>query len=129
MGFLEEAIRKIEASQPKEQNAVWGVGEQLKDILRDEPQLAELVCQDLDNPEMKLEMCEALIEAKADEKHKKSGAGSVCITPKEAEAIIRKFYGLNDKRAGTPECRKSKADDEADTENAGKKVLRLEDFF
>lgn len=129
MKYLEEAIRKIEASQPKEQNAVWCVGEQLKDILREDPQLAELVCQDLDNPEMKLEMCEALIKARADELHKKSGAGSVCITPKEAETIIRKFYGLEDRKAGTAEHQKSKADGEADTENAGKKVLRLEDFF
>ncbi len=127
MEYLEEAIRKIEASQPKEQNAVWCVGEQLKDILREDPQLAELVCQDLDNPEMKLEMCEALIKARANELHKKNKGSCSCVTGREAEEIIRKFYGLE--KAGTPERRKSKADDEADTENAGKKVLRLEDFF
>ncbi len=127
MKFLEEAIAKIEAAQPKEHTAVWCVGEQLKDILRAEPQFAELVCQDLDNPEMKLEMCEALIKARADELHKKNEGSCSCVTGREAEEIIRKFYGLG--KAGTPEHRKSKADDEADTENAGKKVLRLEDFF
>lgn len=34
MDYLSEAIAKIEAQQPKEQNAVWMVGEQLKEFDR-----------------------------------------------------------------------------------------------
>ena len=88
-----EAVKKIEAQQPKTPDAVWGVGEQLKDILRGEPGLAEIVCQDLDNKALSLAECERKIKALADKKRKK-GASVVCVTPMEAEEVIRAFYGL-----------------------------------
>ncbi|MBQ2633088.1 MAG: hypothetical protein IJF88_00690 [Oscillospiraceae bacterium] len=93
MDFLGEAVKKIEAQQPKTPDAVWGVGEQLKDILRGEPGLAEIVCQDLDNKALSLAECERKIKALADKKRKK-GASVVCVTPMEAEEVIRAFYGL-----------------------------------
>ena len=43
---------KIQSQQGKVQNAVWMVGEQLKDICRKEPHCAEIVMQDLENPDM-----------------------------------------------------------------------------
>lgn len=86
-----EAIEKIEAQQPKERTAVWMVGEQLKDMLRAEPELAELIAQDLEREELSLKKCEAEIRKFADS-HK---TGSfACVTPVEAERIIREFYGL-----------------------------------
>ena len=94
MGILEDAIQKIEAQQPKEHTTVWGVGEQLKEMLRAEPHLAELVAQDLENKSMSIAECEKKIKARADEIHKSARGGGVCVTPMEAEEIIRKFYGL-----------------------------------
>ena len=52
--ILKRAMAKIEKQQPKERTAVWMVGEQLKDILRREPHLAELVEQDLEQEALSL---------------------------------------------------------------------------
>lgn len=111
---LQSALDKITAQQPKERTPVWMVGEQLKDILRSESHLAELVEQDLDVKEMSLAACEKKIKAYADEH--KTGNFS-CVTPVEAERIIREFYGLPAK--GDP----------AGPEPAGDNLIRLEDFF
>lgn len=89
--FLEAAIAAIEAQQPKERTDVWMAGEQLKDMLRDEPRYAELIVQDLGNKELSLAKCAGQIKAYAD-KHR---TGSfACVIPSEAERIIREFYGL-----------------------------------
>lgn len=65
---------KIDAQmQGKEYTPVWGVGQQLKDILR------------------------------ADAIHKEKGLKGVCIPPQEAEKIIREFYGLPEIGAAAPE--------------------------
>ena len=84
-------FEKIAAQQGKERTAVWMLGEQLKDICRHEPKSAELVMQDLDNPEMSLANCEKKIKAFAD-KHRTGNFA--CVIPAEAERIIREFYGL-----------------------------------
>lgn len=109
---LSVALDKITAQQPKERTPVWMVGEQLKDILRAEPHLAELVAQDLDVKEMSLAECEKKIKAFADA-HKTGGFS--CVIPSEAERIIREFYGLP--------LRGESA------EPAGDNLIRLEDFF
>lgn len=89
--FFEEANRAITALQGKERSPAWMVGEQLKDMIRDRPDWAELIVKDLQVKEMSLTECEKKIKAHAD-KHK---TGSfACVTPAEAEEIIRKFYGL-----------------------------------
>lgn len=111
--MIEEAIAKITAQQPKERTAVWMVGEQLKDILRGEPHLAELVLQDLEVESMSLAKCEAQIKAYAD-RHK-TGSFS-CVTPDEGERIIRGFYGLT---AGEEELPAAQ----------GGKILNLADFL
>lgn len=87
----------IEAQQKgKENTAPWMVGEQLKDICRNDPHCAEIVAQDLGTPAMALAECEKKIKAKADEIQKKSKGKCVCIPPNVAEQIIREFYGLPD---------------------------------
>ena len=106
------ALEKISAQQPKERTPVWMVGEQLKDILRAEPSLAELVAQDLDVKEMSIAECEKKIKAFADQH--KTGSFS-CVIPSEAERIIREFYGLPT-REEVPESSESR-------------VFGLEDFF
>ena len=87
------AIEMIEQQQSKLQDTepAWMVGEQLKDICRQDPGCAELVEKDLSVKGMGLVDCEKQIKAWAD-KHKKKGC--CCVSPKVAESIIRKFYGL-----------------------------------
>ena len=86
-----DVFEKIKAQQGKERTAVWMVGEQLADMIRREPDLADIVDKDLDVPEMSLTECEKKIKAFAD-KHKTGHFA--CVTPIEAERIIREFYGL-----------------------------------
>ena len=111
MSMLETALEKVTAQQPQERTAVWMVGEQLKDILRAEPHLAEMVSQDLEVKELSLAACEKKIKAYAD-KHKAGGFS--CVIPSEAERIIREFYGL-------PALGEAPA--------PASNVLHLEDFF
>lgn len=91
MNELEKAIELIEKQQPKRRDAVWMVGEQLKDILRGEPDKAELVKNDLEHGGMSLTACEKEIAVRA----KKNSTGNVgVVTPIEAEECIRKYFGL-----------------------------------
>lgn len=84
---------KITALQGEKRSPAWMVGEQLKDIIRNDTRAQEIVSQDLDVAEMSLAKCEEKIKAYAD-KHR---TGSfACVTPLEAEKIIREFYGLSE---------------------------------
>ena len=91
--MVEEAIRKLREQQHKvkEHSAPWMVAEQLMDLCRRESASAELIAQDLDNPEMGIVQAEKKIKAFAD--GHKTGSFS-CVTPSEAESILREFYGL-----------------------------------
>ena len=84
--MLEEQQSKVQARSPQ-----WMVGEQLKDICRQEPQSAELIAQDLENPAMSIRSAEKKIKAYAD--GHKTGSFA-CVTPAEADRILREFYGL-----------------------------------
>lgn len=86
IAMLEEQQAKVPARSPQ-----WMVGEQLKDICRHEPHCAELIAQDLENPAMSITEAEKKIKAFAD--GHKTGAFS-CVSPMEAENILREFYGL-----------------------------------
>lgn len=89
-------FEKIEAQQAKEAGRTDAsmVGEQLKDICRAEPRSAELIEKDLDVKEMSLKAAAAKIKAFAD-KHKTGNFA--CVTPAEAEGILRDFYGLGER--------------------------------
>ena len=115
MTNLNAAIRKIEQQQPKERTAVWMVGEQLKDLLRREPQWAGMVAQDLDNEAQTLAAVEKKIKAFAD-KHKSNGFA--CVLPHEAEKIIREVYGIPEAGETVPQ----------EAPKAGN-IVSLEDFF
>ena len=91
-------FEKISAQQGAERTAVWMAGEQLKDIIRNDARAQEIVSQDLDGTEMSLAECEKRIKAYAD-KHKTGNFA--CVTPVEAENIIREFYGI-EKRSEAP---------------------------
>ena len=89
----EQAIQAIEAQQAKmkERSPQWMVGEQLKDICQREPRSAELIVHDLENESMSITEAEKKIKAYAD-KHKTGNFS--CVTPAEADSILREFYGL-----------------------------------
>lgn len=78
----------------KEDQPEFTVGEQLLAMASQQPELAELLVQDLDVLEMNLTAAAAKIKEYADEKHKKSGGKCVCVTPTEAETVLREFYHL-----------------------------------
>ena len=91
--MTERAIELLREQQSKvsERSAPWMVAEQLMDICRHEPACAEILAQDLENVGMSITEAEKKIKAFAD-KHK---TGSfACVTPTEAENILREFYGL-----------------------------------
>lgn len=93
MTDLEKAIEAIEKQQGKIKkfSMAHTVGEQLKDILRDQPTAAGIVLQDLANAGMEITDCEKKIAAYAREHREGSGG---CCPPQEADRIIREFYGI-----------------------------------
>lgn len=115
----QKAIEVIEAQQAKVQDRSpqWMVGEQLKDICRVEPHSAELIAQDLENEAMSIVEAEKKLKAFAD--GHKTGSFS-CVTPPEADRILREFYGLTAAGESAPDPVPGQP---------GGNVLRLEDFF
>ena len=86
-------FEKIEAQQAGRENTdVWMVGEQLKDIIRQDVSAQEIVDKDLDVKGMTLTNAAAKIKAWADKQPRKGNC--VCVPPNVAEKIIREFYGL-----------------------------------
>lgn len=112
------AIAKLREQQAKvkERSPQWMVAEQLIGICRNEPKSAELIAHDLDVKEMSITEAEKRIKAFAD--NHKTG-NFACVTPDEADRILREFYGL-------PKPEKTVA---ADPEQRGGKVLDLMDFL
>lgn len=119
----ERALELIRAQQKKagEGSTVWCAGEQLAEITMAEPESAELLARDLELPEMSIEKAEGKIRAYADKNRK--GAKSFGVSPRIADGILRKFYGLQAQRtvlcAGNREPSPVQDDDE----------IRLEAFF
>lgn len=99
--MVEEAIRTLreQQSKVKERSGPWMVAEQLMDLCRREPKSAELIAQDLHNPEMGIVQAEKKIKAFADAHKTGNFAG---VTGMEAEEILRKFYGLPDPQTDKP---------------------------
>ena len=111
-----DVFEKIETQRRgREGTDVWMVGQQLIDICRADKNCAELVAQDLENPEMGLHTAAQQIKAYADKQPRKGNC--VCVPPDVAEGIIRKFYGL-------PEVGEAPAE-----ESKKAKILSLEDFL
>ena len=118
------AIEKIEAQQKKMGHGTpaWMVGEQLKDMIRMDERCEDLLNKDLDVKEMSLEKAAAKIKAFADG-HKTGNFA--CVTPMQADKILREFYGLP---GGTPSV------SSADTSPNGggkkeQKIVCLADFL
>lgn len=93
---IKELREKIRAQQGPEGTDVWMIGEQLLDIAAREPASAALIEKDLEVAAMSLPEAAKAMKAFADEKKQKVKGNCVCVTPKEADGVLRKFYGLPD---------------------------------
>lgn len=121
---MDKAIAAIGAQQAKvkARSAPWMVGEQLKDMIRREPGIGELIAQDLTAGGMSLEKAEAKIREFAG-RHKVGNFA--CVTPVEAEGILREYFGLP--KAGDPH--QSPAATASPRGSQGEGVIDLADFF
>lgn len=121
---MDKAMEAIGAQQAKvkARSAPWMVGEQLKDMIRREPGIGELIAQDLTSGGMSLEKAEAKIKAFAD-KHRTGNFA--CVTPAEAEGILREYFGLP--KAGDDLSTASRSP--SPEGEAGTGVIDLADFF
>ena len=90
---VELAIQKLREQQSKvqERGPQWMVAEQLMDLCRAEPACAEIIAQDLEVDAMSITEAEQKLKAFAD--GHKTGSFA-CVTPAEADRILREFYGL-----------------------------------
>lgn len=87
-------ILRQQQAQQKEGTPAWCVAEQLIELCEREPASAELLAHDLENDSMSIVEAEKKIKALADECKKKVGGSCVAISPREAEQVLREFYGL-----------------------------------
>lgn len=118
MSSAERAVALLERQQSEVQvrSPQWMVGEQLKDICRHEPQCAELIAQDIENPKMSITEAEKKLKDFADN-HKHKAGTFFCVSPEESDRILREFYGLPNPNG------------EEETQSSGAKVLNLADFL
>lgn len=127
--MLDKAIAAIEEQQAKvkARSPQWMVGEQLKDICRREPKSAELIAQDLTVKEMSITEAEKKIKAFAD---KNKIGNFACVTPIEADKILREFYGLPDPFAdgGLPDRGEESQEDERRNKSE-RKIIDLGAFL
>ncbi len=95
MGKAIEMIRQQQKGL-KPTDAAYMIGMQLIDMIRKDSRIEPIMEEDLQNEKMGLEACSAALKVRADEIHKTVKGSCVCITPDEAEKVIRRFYGLPD---------------------------------
>ena len=91
--MMEDAISKLQEQQSRFQarSPQWMVAQQLMDLVRAEPQCAQLLARDLEVEAMSIAEAEKKIKAFADS-HRTGGFA--CVTPAESDRILREFYGL-----------------------------------
>ena len=127
---LQMALEEIEAQQKEvtETDAAWFVGEQLKDMLRAQPEAAGIVAADLAQKGMGIADCEKKIDAFA-QKHRKGNRG-VC-GPKDSDQISREFYGIPDGGVELPaaQIKRDAAAEKPTREKPARRVIRLADFL
>lgn len=115
---------KITALQQKaeEYSDVWMVGEQLKDICRREPACVPILMEDLDNEDMGLADAAGKIKDYADTHH--GSMKCFCVSPAQAEKILREFYGLPEMGAAPAPVTQAEPEPRGDS-----LVLNFDDFW
>ena len=114
--YLQE-VTEIIRKQQGPRGPVWMCGEQLLEMIAPDEAAAKLVLNDLKHGGMSLKACEANIRAFA----QKNGS---CCTGQEAEKIIRKYFGLQERA----EAQEPAPEPAAPAAPAGN-IVNLEDFF
>lgn len=120
---MNKATELIQKQQSGKVNTpAFVIGLHLIDMMKQDGRIASILEEDLQNPEMSLEKCAQKLKDAADEKHRVTKSSTICITPPEAEKIIRKFYGLPD-----PEEKQEEKTQE--TPAAVPDIIELEDLI
>ena len=89
----EKVVALIEKQQKDhEEDAVFMVGEQLKDIAKNNQEAAQILLDDLSVEGMGIEEAEKAIHDFANKNHGK--AKSFCVSPKKAEEILRQGLSI-----------------------------------
>ena len=115
------AIVAIEKQQEgRKRDTVWMAGEQLKDICRREAHSAQIILEDLESKDMAITAAEKKIAERA-RANKQGNCG--CVSPWEAEEILREFYGL-----GVPAEELPEQEEDQSVRREGK-ILDLADFM
>lgn len=110
--MIEKAIEKINEQIEKSKDGnVRSCGYQLIDIIKTTPGAAELVLQDFERDGMNIADCEKKIH----EEWKKNNG----IDSRQADKVIREFYGIPDMTEQTP----------AVTANKKHSIVDLDEFF
>ncbi|MBP3412867.1 MAG: hypothetical protein J6K89_06360 [Oscillospiraceae bacterium] len=96
--FQQRAIAEIEKQQKKlpEYSTAYAVGEQLKDICRNEPASAELLANDLQVKEMDLTHADKKIYEYG-KTLMKGKSGQLGLNAMAVDKVLRDFYKLPDK--------------------------------
>ena len=94
MNKAAELIQKQQSG--KDNSPAFIIGLHLIDMMKQDGRIEAILEEDLQNPEMSLDNCAGKLQAEADRIHKDTKRNPVCLTPMQAEKIIRKFYGLPD---------------------------------
>ena len=94
---MNKAIELIEKQQRgKDNTPAFVIGLHLIEMMKQDGRIEAILEEDLQNPEMSLENCAKKLQDAADQIHRETKKNTVCLTPMQAEKIIRKFYGLPD---------------------------------
>lgn len=102
------AIAITEQQKGHENEPLFMVGEQLKDMAKGNDNIADIILRDITTEGMGLAEAAAQLQKYADEHHGK--AKSFCIHPKVAEDILRKFYCLPNAAPQEPEIQPNHID-------------------
>jgi len=94
MNKATELIQKQQSG--KDNSPAFVIGLHLIDMMKQDSRIEAILEEDLQNPEMSLENCAKKLQDAADQIHRETKKNTVCLTPMQAEKIIRKFYGLPD---------------------------------
>ena len=94
---MNKATEQIQKQQSgKDNSPAFVIGLHLIEMMKQDGRIEAILEEDLKNPEMSLEDCAKKLQAEADRIHRETKKNTVCLTPIQAEKIIRKFYGLPD---------------------------------
>ena len=107
MANVYEKISELQAKLDPE-SCAFEIGEQLKDICRRDPACEAILLEDLQNPAMDLKAADKMLYAWG--KTQAKGKGGYGISGRQAEKLLREFYGLPEAGTAAPAAETPKAE-------------------